>query len=53
MADLFKQPPAPAAPLPTPAAAHSVQDDFSQKETAPTSELVPFLFFSARQFIVY
>ncbi|CAL8462329.1 g1862 [Coccomyxa elongata] len=39
MADLFKQPPAPAAPLPTPATAHSVQDDFSQKETTPTSEL--------------
>ena len=40
MADLFKQPPAPAAPLPTPAATHSVQESFSHKESAPISELV-------------
>ncbi|KAK9906517.1 hypothetical protein WJX75_003232 [Coccomyxa subellipsoidea] len=39
MADLFKQPPAPAAPLPTPAATHSVQESFSHKESAPISEL--------------
>ncbi|EIE24123.1 hypothetical protein COCSUDRAFT_65755 [Coccomyxa subellipsoidea C-169] len=39
MADLFKRPPPPAAPLPIPKAAHSVQESFSQKETAPIAEL--------------
>lgn len=43
MADLFKQPPAPAAPLPTPAATHSVQESFSHQESAPISELVRLL----------